>query len=84
MTRKFYFLDCLCIHQTDIKRKIEGIRHLAGFVAMSKTIYIMWDDIYFTRLWCVYEVAVFKAANPNAPMRIIPLRLSVAIIILVQ
>ena len=51
LTQRKYFLDCLCIHQTDTTRKIEGIRNLGGFVAMSETLVIMWDECYFTRLW---------------------------------
>ena len=41
-----YFLDCLCIHQTDLERKLAGIRNLGGFVAMSSSFIIMWDDQY--------------------------------------
>ena len=33
--RRFYFVDGLCISQTDAELKLQGIRHLGGFVALT-------------------------------------------------
>lgn len=81
--RKRFFLDCACIHQTDMRLKKAGIRHLAGFVAMARSMVIMWDGFYFSRLWCLYELGVFckiHADTANA-IRIVPLRMSVAVLL---
>ena len=37
---------------------------------------------YFSRLWCVYELAIFRALRPCAPVRIMPLRLSMALLLM--
>ena len=79
LRRKLYFVDCLCIHQTDLELKLQGIRHLGGFVAMSRSLTVLWDEQYFSRLWCVYELAVFKSTHPDRPVRLLPLRLSIAL-----
>ena len=65
---KIYFVDVCCIHQTNRVLKTEGIRHIAGFVAMSSKLLVLWDEHYFTRLWCVYELAMFRAIHPNRPV----------------
>jgi hypothetical protein len=81
---KLFFLDCMCIHQTDIEKKMAGIKGLGGFVLMSERLYIMWDQDYFSRLWCVYELAVYKALHPGKNnVDILPLRGSVAVLLLI-
>jgi len=81
---KLFFLDCMCIHQTDIVKKMAGIQALGGFVVMSDHLYVMWDSQYFSRLWCVYELAVYKAIHRGEHnVSILPLRQSVAVLILI-
>ena len=72
--RRVYFVDAVCIHQTDSARKVQGIRCLAGFVAASQRLLVLWDEHYFTRLWCVYELAVSQSVHPNRPVTFLPLR----------
>lgn len=82
--KRLYFLDCMCIHQTDLVKKTAGIHSLGGFIIMSERLYVMWDSQYFSRLWCMYELAVFKALHPNKNnVSILPLRQAVAILILI-
>jgi len=71
------FLDKCCIHQTDNEKKMAGIRQLGGFLHRSKQMVILWQPEYFTRLWCVYEVAAFHFLNPHLHglLHIVPLKL---------
>ena len=74
--RRSYFVDAACIHQTNRALKTQGIRHLAGFVAMSSQLVVLWDEHYCSRLWCVYELASgpskqasdFPAATQSCPL----------------
>jgi hypothetical protein len=52
------FLDKLCIDQSDAVRQQMGIRSLNTFLACSSRMVILWDRTYFTRAWCVFEVAM--------------------------
>merc|ERR1712048_633793 len=70
------FLDCVCICQHDIDLKLQGIMHLAGFLRSSRELVILLDHLYFSRLWCVYELAMFRALNPSGSIRFLPLYLS--------
>ena len=76
--RRYYFVDAACIPQTDRAQKVQAIRHLAGFVALSQRLLVLWDEHYFTRLWCVYELAVFQAVHPNRPVIFLPLQCAAA------
>lgn len=51
------FLDKVCIHQVDVPRKMAGVHSLGGFVAQSRRMVVLWSERYFSRLWCVFELA---------------------------
>jgi len=79
--RRSYFVDAACIHQTNRALKTQGIRHLAGFVAMSSQLVVLWDEHYFSRLWCVYELAMYRAIHPNRPVTFLQLRSAVVVVV---
>eukprot|EP00931_Biecheleriopsis_adriatica_P043538 TRINITY_DN24893_c0_g1_i1.p1 TRINITY_DN24893_c0_g1~~TRINITY_DN24893_c0_g1_i1.p1 ORF type:complete len:636 (-),score=90.99 TRINITY_DN24893_c0_g1_i1:210-2006(-) len=60
---EYVFLDKVCIHQTDSEKKQKGIDGLGGFLHNSNVMSIFWDTTYFTRLWCVFEMAAFLHLN---------------------
>ncbi|EER07363.1 hypothetical protein Pmar_PMAR020528 [Perkinsus marinus ATCC 50983] len=53
------FLDKCCISQTDIELKNIGIHHISSFLSRSDGLVILWSTDYFSRLWCVFELASF-------------------------
>jgi len=61
--RRCFFLDKCCIHQTDVVKQHEGIAGLGQLVLRSKRLVVFWDQSYFTRLWCVYELAMFLGSG---------------------
>jgi len=72
------FLVKCCIHQTDEGKKAAGIKQLGAFLRYSKNIVVLWEPRYFTRLWCVYELAAFVYINDVNCRRVkfVPLQLS--------
>lgn len=51
------WLDKMCIHQTRLALKSEGISAVPQFVAKSKQMCVLWNKTYFERLWCCAELA---------------------------
>jgi hypothetical protein len=58
-TRSMYFLDRLCICQTDPEQKQMGINYIGNYLRNSQHMVVLWAPEYFTRLWCCFELAVF-------------------------
>eukprot|EP00913_Durusdinium_trenchii_P035877 g33573.t1 len=52
---------CICIYG------------LGGFLKTSKELRILWSPPYFSRLWCVFEVAAYRMANPHGKITVKPL-----------
>lgn len=77
LRHRTFFLDRCCIHQTDEGLKNKGIKNLRTFLAKSSKLMMLWDPKYFTRLWCVYELAAFIRLNGGSArnVKIRPLKL---------
>ena len=67
------FLDRVCIHQSDYKRKVAGILSLGGILKHSKRLLVLLDPTYPTRLWTMFEIAAFlKSHNSSRELVIRP------------
>lgn len=71
------FLDKVCVHQADPERKQAGICAFAHFIAKSERVLCLWSPGYFTRLWCMLEMAAMFASSKQAalPLVVLPLKL---------
>ncbi|CAE7264100.1 hypothetical protein AK812_SmicGene22559 [Symbiodinium microadriaticum] len=73
------FLDVVSIHQTDKEKMERGIYGLGGFVSASKELRILWSQPYLSRLWCVFELAAFRTANPQSKIHLAPLNIEAVV-----
>ncbi|CAK9099358.1 Uncharacterized protein SCF082_LOCUS46531 [Durusdinium trenchii] len=67
------FVDFMSINQADEELMQKGIRGIGGFLQHSKVLLILWSPAYLSRLWCVFELAVFRMANPNGKISLVPM-----------
>jgi hypothetical protein len=58
--RKSCFVDKCCVSQTNEKLKQEAIYSFDGILSRTNNMLILWDNDYFERLWCAFEVASFS------------------------
>merc|ERR1719356_1182884 len=65
------FLDQVCINQVDEEKMKKGIYSLAGFLKHSQSMLVLWSPEYFSRLWCVFELAAYLKMNSTGGDRII-------------
>ncbi|CAE7487481.1 ift122 [Symbiodinium sp. CCMP2592] len=73
------FLDRACIHQADQDLKTEGVVNIAAFLEKSKSLVVVWDRLYMSRAWCVFELAAFLSRHKNSkpiPVVVKPLGLA--------
>ena len=81
LTEKLVFLDRLCINQHDQKLKREGINSLAGILARSNKLIMLWSPRYFTRLWCTFEYSCFLREKFQArPVEFMPISLALLLL----
>ncbi|CAE7515667.1 unnamed protein product [Symbiodinium natans] len=70
------WLDKLCIHQTDEELKQRQLAALPIFVARSSRMLVLWDEMYFERLWCHVELATFAKHGDQHKLDFQPLWLA--------
>eukprot|EP00439_Symbiodinium_sp_Y106_P054317 s2634_g7.t1 len=70
---KFCFLDVASINQADSNMKERGIFGLGGFLKVSQELRILWSRPYLSRLWCIFEIAAYRFANPQGRITFAPL-----------
>jgi len=78
------FLDRLCIAQHDRALKEQGIRGLGCFLAKSRNLTILWSGRYFSRLWCLYELASYlkdETVKDQRNIQILPVDLCLLLLI---
>jgi hypothetical protein len=77
------FLDKCCINQTDSNKKAAGVQQLGAFLRNSEYLLVLWQPEYFTRLWCIYELAAFSYVNRSSCDRVLirPLKVSVCAVV---
>lgn len=57
--RTILFWDSACINQHDPLLKAEGLASLGAILKQSKTLLVLWDQTFVSRLWCMFEMAAY-------------------------
>ncbi|CAE7210572.1 unnamed protein product, partial [Symbiodinium microadriaticum] len=61
------------VPQSRLKQR--GILNLPGFLLSSEKLVILWSEHYFSRLWCVFEMATYlKDPSGRERTQIIPVK----------
>ncbi|KAF4696488.1 hypothetical protein FOZ60_000178 [Perkinsus olseni] len=67
--KRMVFLDKCCIPQNDSAARRQGIYNMDAFLRRSKQLFILWTPDYFSRLWCVYELASYLRTHNEKTTR---------------
>ena len=63
--RRKLFVDKFCINQHEGELQASGLVSLRQFLARSQNLVCVIDDEYFSRLWCLFEIALYIKARKN-------------------
>lgn len=64
------FLDIACINQKDARLKALGLLSLGAMLKRSKSLLVLWDATFTTRLWCVFEFGAFLHSHSGTKPRL--------------
>lgn len=76
------FLDGVCINQADNELKERGIYGIGGFLSVSQELRVLWSAPYLSSLWCVFELAAYRKANPKGRIQLMPLFVEQAVVVM--
>lgn len=72
--KELVFFDKICVCQYDEELKNAGIHSFHLVLEQCQSLVILWDEDYFTRLLCTYEVAAFaKLRQGFHNVQVVPL-----------
>ena len=58
LSTKTVWFDRLCVDQVDLPLKAKTLQAIPDFVSQAKQMLVIWDETFFTKLWCIYEVTI--------------------------
>mmetsp|Transcript_21028 Transcript_21028/g.49340 ORF Transcript_21028/g.49340 Transcript_21028/m.49340 type:complete len:631 (-) Transcript_21028:259-2151(-) len=67
------FVDIACIHQKDSDLKQRGIYSIGGFLKRARELRVLWTPPYLSRMWCIFELAAYRKANPAGRITLAPI-----------
>ena len=67
------------IDQADPHLTQRGVYGLGGFLALSSELRVLWGPPLFSRLWCIFELAAFRKANPGGKIVLAPMYIELVI-----
>eukprot|EP00438_Fugacium_kawagutii_P016029 Skav233596 [mRNA] locus=scaffold2520:683924:684988:- [translate_table: standard] len=74
---KSFWIDRICVDQVNDLVKAKTLQAIPAFVAQSSQMLVLWDDTYFERLWCNYELSVHaKTAESPRSLQLVPIWIS--------
>ena len=71
-TKKTFWFDQISVSQGDLLLKSQTIQQIPSFIARSSRMLVLWDDSFFARLWCNFELAVQCKVAPYHSIQIVP------------
>ncbi|CAJ1439372.1 unnamed protein product, partial [Effrenium voratum] len=81
--RVICFLDVACIHQGKGEFMERGIYGLGGVLKVSNELRVLWSKPYLSRLWCIFELAAYREANPTGRIVLVPLYVEITVVLTV-
>ena len=70
---QFSYIDKCCVCQTDQVLKRQAIYNFEGILRRTKKMVILWDNDYFERLWCTFEIAAFSKHRGTSNIHFAPI-----------
>ncbi|CAE7785406.1 Pus1 [Symbiodinium sp. KB8] len=67
------FLDIVSINQVNPDLTEIGVYGIGGFLSVAKELRILWSVPYMSRLWCIFEIAAYRRANPRGRIVMAPI-----------
>ncbi|CAK9068328.1 unnamed protein product [Durusdinium trenchii] len=77
------FLDVACVNQSDRELMERAVYGLGGFLSVSDELRVLWSPPYLSRLWCIFELAAYRSANPTGRIRFAPIYIELSVLVAV-
>jgi len=77
------FIDMVSIDQSDPQKIEDGIYGIGGFLNVARELQVLWSPPYLSRLWCVFELAAYRKANPTGKITLTPLYVEQILVMLI-
>ena len=72
--KPYFWFDKATIHQTEPPLCALGLFMFSYFLAKADELIVLFNDKYFSRIWCVYEISQWVATKGTKGLVLIPLR----------
>ena len=72
--KPYFWFDKATIHQTEPALCALGLFMFSYFLAKGDELIVLYNDKYFSRIWCCYEISQWVATKGTKGLVLIPLR----------